>query len=101
MLDLMTYAELRDALGVLGLSDRATLRDIKRRHRDLVKRLHPDKATEADPEQIRQVNAAYALIRSYLDTYTYSFNEDEFYLQNPEERLRRQFWEDPLWGGIR
>ena len=28
----------------------------------------------------------------------FSFTEEEFYEQNPEEQLRRQFMDDPLWG---
>ena len=35
-------------------------------------------------------------IRSYYDRYC--FSEAEFLEQNPEERMRRQFAADPLWG---
>jgi hypothetical protein len=38
----MGYEELRQALAVLALSERANLGEIKARHRDLVKRFHPD-----------------------------------------------------------
>lgn len=94
----MTYANLRKALHVLGLGERATLREIKACHRDLVKRCHPDVAGSGDPETIRKVNAAYRIVQEYIADYRFSFDEDEFYEQNPEERLRRQFMDDPLWG---
>ena len=93
----MTYADLRAALTVFGLSDRATLKEIKIRHRELVKRHHPD-AGAGNPANIREVNAAYGVLREYVESYRFSFAEEEFYEQNPEERIRRQFMDDPLWG---
>ncbi|HZV82371.1 MAG TPA: DnaJ domain-containing protein [Geobacteraceae bacterium] len=94
----MTYAELREALKVLGLGERATMAELRKRHRGLVKRYHPDSGHGGDGERIRQVNEAYGLVLRYLGDYRFSFAEDEFYEQNPEERMRRQFMADPLWG---
>lgn len=95
----MTFADLQEALRILGLGERATLREIKRRHRELVKQHHPDPGGVGDPEVIRQVNAAHRVLLAYLDGYRFSFSEGEFYEQNPEERLRRQFASDPIWVG--
>jgi len=94
----MTYAELKISLQIFGLGERATLREIKSRHRELVKRHHPDAGNADDPEQIRKVNAAYRTLLDYVAQYSFSFAEEEFYEQNPEERLRRQFMDDQLWG---
>ena len=93
----MTYAQLQEALRVLGLGERSALGEIKARHRELVKRHHPDTGN-ADPEMIRKVNAAYRTVSDYVSAYRFSFAEDEFYEQNPEERILRQFADDPLWG---
>jgi DnaJ-class molecular chaperone len=93
----MTYAELKAALMVLGLGERATLKDIKTHHRELVKRHHPDAGKSADEEMIRKVNTAYGVLQDYVSGYTFSFTEGEFYEQNPEERIRQQFMNDPLW----
>ena len=87
----MTYTDLQEALRVLGLGERATLRDIKARHRELVKRHHPDAGVASEPEIIRQINAAYRILLEYVSEYRFSFAENEFYEQNPEERLRNQF----------
>jgi len=38
------------------------------------------------------------LLLSYVEDYRFSFVEEEFYERQPEERLRQQFDEDPLWG---
>ena len=95
----MTYVDLQEALRVLGLGERATLKEIKARHRELVKRHHPDTGNAGDPQVIRKVNAAYRVLSDYITAYRFSFAEDEFYEQNPEERIRLQFSDDPLWGG--
>lgn len=94
----MTYADLQEALRVLGLGERATLKEIKTRHRQLVLIHHPDIGKVDDPETIRQVNAAYRVLLDYVAEYRFSFAEDEFYEQNPEERISMQFADDPLWG---
>ena len=97
----MTYKELQLALVVFGLGERASLGEINKRHRELVKRHHPDAAGAVESDEIRRVNEAYRVLRGYLAEYRFSFSEEEFYEQNPEERLRRQFFDDPLWGNHR
>jgi DnaJ-class molecular chaperone len=94
----MTYADLREALRVLGLGERATVKEIKARHRTLVKRHHPDTGNCDDPDMIRKVNSAYRVLLDYVAAYRFSFAEDEFYEQNPEARIWLQFVDDPLWG---
>jgi len=94
----MTYDELLDALRTLGIRERSTINEIKSRHRELVKRYHPDTGTVTEQETIRDVNAAYRVLLDYIEEYRISFAESEFYEQNPEERIRRQFMNDPLWG---
>lgn len=95
----MTFAELEAARQVLGVGERATLGEIKARHKALVKRHHPDAGNVSDPEMIRLINAAYSLLTGYVGAYNFSFAESEFYEQNPEARIRRQFADDPVWGG--
>lgn len=94
----MTYPELRQALKVLGLPERASLKEIKAKHRGLVKRHHPDQNPNQGTDRIRDINAAYRLLMDYCSSYRFSFSEKEFYEQNPEEQLRKQFSQDP-WGG--
>lgn len=91
----MTFDDLQKSLETLGLYDRVTMKQIKSRHRELVKRHHPDSGNSADGEKIKLINAAYRVLNEYLESYRFSFSEDEFYIQNPEERLRRQFMGGP------
>ena len=94
----MTYADLQESLRIFGLGDRITLKVIKTRHRDLVKRYHPDTGNADDKETIKRVNAAYRILLDYVTEYRFSFAEEEFYEQNPDERLRQQFMDVPQWG---
>ncbi len=99
----MTYADLAAALHIFGFSehDQLTAAQIRRRHRDLVKASHPDLPDQLprSGSTIRQINAAAAILSDYVASYRITFSEDEFYRQNPDERLRMQFDNDPVWGG--
>ena len=94
----MTYPDLKEALLVMDLGERVTLKEIKTRHKELVKRHHPDTGNTDEPDMIRKVNAAYQVVLDYVAAYRFSFTKEEFYEQNPEERLRQQFADDPVWG---
>lgn len=94
----MTYADLQEALRILGLGERATLAEIKARHRESVKRHHPDLGNSCDSEAIRKVNAANKVLQDYITEYRFSFTEEEFYEQDSEERLRQQFMDAAMWG---
>jgi len=94
----MTYTDLQEALRVMDLGERVTLREIKTRHKEMVKRYHPDTGNTDEPEMIRKVNAAYQIVIDYVAAYRFSFAKEEFYEQNPEERMRQQFADDPVWG---
>ncbi len=83
---------------LFGLSERATLKEIKARYRKLVKQYHPDAGNTKNQEMIRKVNEANRILLDYVQSYRYSFTEEEFCEQHPEERIRRQFKDDPLWG---
>jgi curved DNA-binding protein CbpA len=93
----VTFAELEEARRGLGLPERATLSEIRLRHRELVKRHHPDRG--GDGAELARVNQSWRVVQEYLAGYRFSFAEEEFYEQNPDERLRRQFMDDPVWGG--
>ncbi len=95
----MQYPELCAALEEFSFSERVSLRQIKERHRELVRRYHPDAGAESDPEKIRRINEAYRVLRSYCHGYRFDCSRVEFLEQYPEERLREQFAADSLWGG--
>lgn len=94
----MTFDELRAALGVLGLGERASLREIRARDRDPTKRCHPDAGHRGDTEEMYRVNEANRVIMEYVESYRFCFTEREYLEQCPKELLRRRFMADPFWG---
>ena len=93
----MAYDDLIEALKIFGLSDHGTLVEIRKRHRQLVKEFHPGLGKD-DTGDIRRINLAYQILRDYCANYRYSFSLEEYLQQNPEERMQRQFYDDPVWG---
>jgi hypothetical protein len=95
----MTYDDLKAALDTFGFSrhDLLTMAQVKRKHRELSKSNHPDLSPVSDPHTMQSINASAAILLEYLRSYRFSFSEEEFYRQNPDELLRNQFATDP-WG---
>ena len=75
------FAEIDEARKVLGLSEAATLGEIKRAYRTLSHRHHPDKhssaASEETEETMKRLNWAYKLLMDYCSEYKYSFREED------------------------
>lgn len=96
------YEEITRAREILGIPENATMKDIKLRHRNLVKKWHPDvcsRKREICEEMTAKVNEAYRVIIGYCENYQYSFSrkEVEKYLTGHEWWVRK-FGADPLWG---
>ncbi len=91
----MTFEELQNVLVLFGFAQHATQRQIRKRYHQLVKECHPDRSE--DNERIRELNAAYELIGEYLENYQYDFGLEAYLQQYPEERVRRQFYDQELW----
>jgi|SRR6056297_2702767 len=94
------------AAQILKLRDKEPLAEIKKKHRRLIKKWHPDQCQEK-PEicqkKIKEINRAYKIIKDYCSNYLYSFGEAKILENLPrdiqsDERLRKQFGDDPLWG---
>lgn len=94
----MTYEELQAALDEFELPPRVSLKKVRERHRQLVRRYHPDTGAAADAEKIRRINAAHQVLSEYIAGYDFDFSREEFLQQYPEERLREQFWSEKPWG---
>lgn len=97
--------KVHQAAQILNLRDKESLAAIKKKHRQLVKKWHPDQCQEEAEicqQKIKELNKAFKIIKEYCSHYLYSFAEDEILENLPrdiqsEERLRRQFGEDPIW----
>ena len=94
----MEYKDLAAALKLFSITRPTSLKELKSLHKELVKKYHPDTGC-GDNDQIRLVNCAYKILTEYCSGYNFTFSHDEFIEQYPEERLREQFSDDPVWGG--
>ncbi len=95
---MLSFDTLIKAKTLLGLSDKATLSEIKIRYKTMMKQWHPDKHRD-DPDTAHamstQINEAYAILLEYCSTYEYNFDEE--FLQN--KTLTPQEWWTKKFGG--
>ena len=74
------FNEIEEARTLLGLSEAATLKEIKKAYRTLAHRHHPDKLGGDDGsegETMKRLNRAYKLLMDYCNEYKYSFREED------------------------
>jgi DnaJ-class molecular chaperone len=96
------YEEITNALQILGLSESATVKEIKNTYRELLREWHPDLCEGNDDirkEKTIEIINAYGMIMDYCEHYRFSFSREEVekYI-SPEELWTKQFGRDPIWG---
>jgi len=95
-------SKINEARKILGLADRASLKEIKEAFWSQTRKWHPDKCKKKDKnichEKMKEINKAYKVIMSYVENYNYSFNDETVWEDNPEERWKKRFGRDPIWG---
>ena len=73
-----SFEKIIKAKSLLGLREKSTLKEIKNKYKNLMKKWHPDKHTE-DYEKATQmsmdINDAYRTILEYCNTYEYPLDE--------------------------
>ncbi|HIC43214.1 MAG TPA: J domain-containing protein [Sulfurimonas sp.] len=91
--------KLIKAKTLLGLSNKATLFDIKQKYRSLMHKWHPDKNPDdlKTAEQMSiQINAAYKTILEYCKQYEFSFKEEDI----REKFISPQEWWESRFGDV-
>ena len=92
---------ITEARKILELPESATLEQIKKNYKQLIKKWHPDKNLSNQglaESKTKEIIQAYKIIIQYCDHYKFSFirEEVEKYLSD-RERWFKQFGEDPIW----
>jgi DnaJ-class molecular chaperone len=67
------------AKSLLGLREKSTIKEIKNKYKELMKKWHPDKQkddSEKATKMSAQINEAYEIIVEYCKNYEYSFEEE-------------------------
>jgi len=85
---------------ILGLAETATMEQIKRNYRALMKQWHPDHCNGSPAqckEMTRKITEAYRIMLDYCAKYRYSFTPDEVgnYLSE-KEFWDQRFGSDPI-----
>jgi len=95
------YEEITNARKILDIDEFETLKNIKKKFKELIKKYHPD-TCKTDKNICRkkseQIINSYKIIINYCDNYRFSFEKDEIekYLSQ-EEFWKKQFGNDPIW----
>jgi hypothetical protein len=99
-----TATAVRKAAEVLGVADRASLSEIRRRYRELMKERHPDVADGDAASSHRtavELNEAYERLLGYCMNYRFSFRVEDIAAgmeKTPAEYWMDRFGDDPIWG---
>ncbi len=78
----MKYKEFEEAVDTLQFCTKVTYTDLKTRYRELSKLYHPD-MPNGDAKKFDEISKAYKLLKTYMQEYRFSFEEDEFKEQYP------------------
>ncbi|MDP3292671.1 MAG: J domain-containing protein [Sulfuricurvum sp.] len=95
---MLSFDTLIKAKTLLGLSDKATLSDIKTRYKNMMQQWHPDKHpddTDTAHAMSTQINEAYAVLLDYCSKYEFNFDEEHL----REKTLTPQEWWTKKFGG--
>ncbi len=83
------FETIEAALAEMSLPKLVTRDEIKARYRQLAREHHPDRAGDAG--RMEQINAAYAVLMEYIDTFRYRFDETEIGQHYPEGNHAQKF----------
>jgi hypothetical protein len=98
-----TATAVREAAEILGVADRASLNEIRRRYRGLMKERHPDVADGNDTSSHRtavELNKAYELLVGYCNNYRFKFRLEDIKAgmeKTPAEYWMERYGDDPIW----
>ena len=86
------FDDIDEARVLLGLSEEATLKQIKSSYRRLARKYHPDICkTLKCQEVMKEINKAFELISKYCGDYCYSFHEIDVGKAYPMEEYWRKW----------
>lgn len=83
------FDELTEAREFMNLPPLVSVKELKKKYRELSKNMHPDHGGKA--EDMQRLGECYALILSYMENYRFKFSEEEVMSQFPYENYKKRF----------
>ena len=78
----MKYGEFEAAVESMQFCTKVSYADLKTRYRELSKIFHPD-MPDGDAKKFDETAKAYKLLKTYMQEYRFSFDEEDFLEQYP------------------
>ena len=78
----MDYKEFEKAVDFFGILIKTSKKDLKKKYLKMSKKYHPD-MPEGSHEKFQELQEAYDLLNAYMDSFAFSFDEEEFKTQFP------------------
>lgn len=75
----------KDYYKILGVSNNSTLSEIKRKYRQLMHEIHPDKGGDFDTEKLSQIQEAYKVLSDGTKRMEYDRNKKMALTDKPLE----------------
>jgi len=79
---IMDYEKFEKAVDLFGILIKTSKKDLKKKYLKLSKKYHPD-MPEGSEEKFQELQEAYELLNEYMDSFSFSFDEEEFKTQYP------------------
>ena len=96
------FQQIDESRRLLGLSELATMDEIKKNFRVLLHKWHPDKCKDDKlkcKEMAENIITAYKIIMKYCENYRYSFSKENVKnSHNNTEWWFDRYGDDPIWG---
>lgn len=78
----MEYEDFEKAVDFFGILTKTSKKDIKRKYLKLSKEYHPD-MPNGSADKFKLLQDYYELLNKYMDSFHFSFDEEEFKGQFP------------------
>jgi curved DNA-binding protein CbpA len=87
------FEEIDEARRLLGLSEAASMTEMKRAYRRMAFRYHPDrgKVGAQNADTMKRLNRAYKLLTDYCARYRYTFRREDVARAYPKQEHMRRY----------